>query len=54
MKNIINYNSKAQLHGYQETYRDATRLYYRGNWKNNKRIGYLELSVGNMTLFYIK
>lgn len=54
MKNIINYNSKAQLNGYQETYRDAYRLYYRGNWKNNKRIGYLELSVGNMTLFYIK
>jgi hypothetical protein len=53
-KNISNYNSKKQLHGYQETYRAIDKLYYRGNWKNNLRIGYLEISIDNKTIYYIK
>ena len=54
MKNIQNYNSKKQLHGYQETYRDATRLYYRGNYINNNMIGYTEYHFYETTRYHIK
>ena len=53
-KNITNKNTKGELHGYQLIYRSIDKLYYRGNWKNNLRIGYLEIPVANTTIFYIR
>ena len=51
-KNIYNYNSKKQLHGYQEKYWNNI-LRFRGNYKNGLRIGYLEWHYDKETEYYI-
>jgi hypothetical protein len=52
MYDITNYNSKHEFHGYQELY--SGRLYYRGNYKNGKCIGYEEYLYSEQTNFYIR
>jgi hypothetical protein len=53
-KDIKNYNYKGQHHGYQEWYGYFDgKLCFRGNWKNNLRIGYVEWTM-EQTLFLIK
>ncbi len=42
MKNIINFNNKGQLHGYQEWYYTNGKLMCKCFFKNNIRIGYEE------------
>ena len=45
-------NSKGQHHGYQEWYSQG-KMSHRGNWKNNRVIGYAEWYRFNETFFYI-
>ena len=40
-KDITNHNDKGEHHGYQQWY-DIHGLWYRGNHKNDKPIGYTE------------
>ena len=54
MKDIINYNNKGQLHGYQVWYEAYDKLYYRGKYKNNERIGYEEYHGTKRTRFNIR
>ena len=54
MKEIVNYNNKGQLHGYQEWYTDNKKISHRGNWRNNKMIGYIEWYGTKETNFHIK
>ncbi len=43
IKNIKNKNNKYQSHGYQQWYTPFTnKLRFRGNYKNDKPIGYTE------------
>jgi hypothetical protein len=56
MKDIINKNSKDQHHGYQEWYgynKVINKVIYRGNYKNNERIGYAEYHGSKRTNFNI-
>ena len=54
MKDIRNYNSKQELHGYQERYLND-KLYYRANWRYDCCIGYEEWSgMTPETNFYIR
>ena len=48
-KNIRNYNSKGEWHGYI-----THGLWYRGNYKNDKPIGYHEFHDFEETKFYIR
>jgi hypothetical protein len=50
---IENYNSKDELHGYQERYNRYGRLLVRGNSKNNKDIGYNEWHHSERTDYFI-
>jgi hypothetical protein len=52
MKDIRNYNSKGQHHGYQETYY-VDVLWYRGNLKNDNFMNYVESHNWKETKFYI-
>ena len=52
MKDIRNINPRGQSHGYQEWY-GYHELIYRGNYKNNERIGYTENHYSKKTNFYI-
>ena len=52
MKDIRNKNSRGQSHGYQEWY-GYHELIYRGNYKNNERIGYAEYHGSKRTRFNI-
>jgi hypothetical protein len=54
MKQIINRNSKKQLHGYQEYYYNNITLHNRGNMKNGDDIGYEEYHSRKETIYYIK
>jgi hypothetical protein len=54
MKNINNFNKKGQRHGYQEWYHDNKKISHRGNWRNNKMIGYVEWYGMNETNFHIR
>ena len=53
MKDIRNYNSKQELHGHQQRYGGGI-LWYRGNVKNNRSIGYVESHNWKETNFYIR
>lgn len=53
-KDIDPTNLKGQLHGYQEWYSLDDKLGYRGNYKNNREIGYEEWHNNTQTNFYIK
>ena len=67
MKDIEPKNSKNQYHGYQEWYSyyhgyqewysyskmSHSKMSHRGNWKNNRIIGYAEWHRFNETFFYI-
>jgi len=52
MIDITNYNSKGQLHGYQELY-NVYGLFYRGNWKNKNQIGYHEWHNSKIIRYFI-
>ena len=53
-KEIVNFNSKNQYHGYQERYW-SDKLYYRANWRYDCCIGYEEYHSRNgETNFYIR
>jgi len=55
MKNIYNYNTKNELHGYQNWYfRDSNKLYFRGNYKNDRYIGYNESHNWKITRYNIR
>ena len=45
-KDITNHNDKGEHHGYQQWY-DIHGLWYRGNHKNDKPIGYTESNYKN-------
>lgn len=50
----MNRNSKGQYHGYQEWYSNSlTKVLYRGNFKNDIRIGYVEYHSIKKTIFLI-
>jgi hypothetical protein len=51
-KDITNYNSKEQSHGYQEVYY-YNKLSYRGNRKKGNPIGYGESHGSKRTRYYI-
>jgi len=53
MKDIENFNSKGEFHGYQEVYWLRFR-WYRGFKKNGKQIGYQEWHGVKETIYYIK
>ena len=57
-EDIRNKNSKGQRHGYQEWYSYTKlnykeKLIYRGDYKNNERIGYAEYHGTKQTRFNI-
>ena len=52
MNDIRNYNNKKEAHGYQEWY-GYHKLMYRGDYKNNERIGYAEYHGTKRTRFNI-
>ncbi len=52
-KDIINKNSKGQMHGYQEWYWDG-KLSLRGNAKNGKMGGYREWHGYNGKIYSLK
>ena len=61
MKDIINTNKRFQYHGYQQWYKyenkithNENKITHRGNWKNNKMIGYIEWYGIKETNFHIK
>ena len=64
MKEISNINQKGENHGYQEWYTPTSnKLWYRGNYKNDEEIGYVEYNVrhlssigdnGTIVNFYIR
>lgn len=51
-KEIISTNNY-QLHGYQEWY-SKDKLYFRGKFKNDNKIGYTESFETTRTRYYIK
>jgi len=51
-KQIINYNTEGEYHGYQKWYWD-NKLWFRCNFKNGRRIGYMERHGIKQTKFYI-
>ena len=56
---IMNYNSNGEFHGYIQYYyqgydNDKKLLLYRGNFKNNLYIGYVERYSARHTLFNIR
>jgi len=56
-QDIINTNNKGQPHGYQEWhhyhyYNDEIR--FRGNYKNNTHLGYIEWHSAEQTQYHIK
>lgn len=54
MKDIYNFNSKTQIHGYQQWY-DYKLLTCRANYKHGERYGYLEYhQFFKHVSFYIK
>ena len=53
MKNIINFNSKGQHHGYQQGCLNNI-IYHRFNKINDKIIGYTEWHAIKETEYYIK
>jgi len=52
-KSIINSNDNGEAHGYQEYYMYEDFIQYRGNYKHNNEIGYIELH-GIETAYYIR
>ena len=50
---IENYNSKGELHGYQERYGYDDDIFVRGHSKNDKDIGYNEWHMNKQTAYYI-
>lgn len=42
MESIESVDTKDRYHGYQEWYDDIDNLWLRGNYKNNREIGYIE------------
>jgi hypothetical protein len=54
-KDITNYNTKGQLHGYLERYSPTSyKCFIRSKFKNNDWIGYSERHDHKITEFYIK
>jgi len=53
-KDIINFNSKGQYHGYQEWYNGIGNLGARSQCKNHVFIGYHEWHVDKQTVFFIR
>ena len=53
-KHIKPRNSVGQIHGYNERYLDNGNIYYRGNWKNDKRIGYQEYLISKVVIYFIR
>ncbi len=49
-----NYNSKGELHGYNQWIYGDGKCMIRGMYKHNQRIGYLEFHNVKQTRFYIK
>ena len=54
MKDIQNYNSKKQLHGYQQGFWDNNKVTHRYNKRNNRIIGYAEWHAIKETEYYIR
>lgn len=52
-KEIISINYKREFHGYQEWY-SKDKLYFRGEFKNDNKIGYTESFETTRTRYYIK
>ena len=52
-KNIDNYNTKGDHHGYQQRVRN-NKILLRVNYKNNIEIGYEEWHFNAITNYYIK
>lgn len=52
-KEIKQFNYKNQLHGYQEWYYINNNPRLKGNFKNNRPVGYVELHYYKQTYFYI-
>ena len=53
MNYITNKNSRGQYHGYQESY-NKDKLWYRGKYINDKRIGHSEYHWCKITIFHIR
>ena len=53
-KNISNYNSKNENHGYQEFYYVNGKLSLRANFKNGSGVGYVEMHRFVQTLYKIR
>lgn len=45
---IENRNHKGEVHGYQQwvSFNDSNKLWFRGNFKNDNEIGYIEENLG--------
>ena len=52
-KNVINYNDKGQVHGFQKWYM-RNIIWVMGNYKHNLEIGYNERHVKKTTNFFIR
>ena len=51
-KDILNYNSKGEPHGYQQSFY-VNKLLFRATYKNMKYLGYREWHGMKQTEFYI-
>jgi len=52
-KNIVNKNTKGELHGYIETYDSHNNIISRGNFKNGSIINYYEMHYIKITKYVI-
>lgn len=53
MKEIAQLNTKGEFNGYQEWYNHG-KMWYRGQYKNGDKIGYLEYHLYKITRFHIR
>ena len=49
---IEQFNSKYELHGYYQNYNSNGKLYWKGNWNNDEKIGIEVLSLVYIGVLY--
>ena len=55
MKDLLKFNDKHELNGYQEIYiKSSGKLRTRGNWKKNRTVNYSEWHYYRETIYFIR
>jgi len=53
-KTITNYNNKDNAHGYQQWYNTYNNLMFRGNYKNDAMVTYIEWHALKKNIYFIR